>query len=104
MKVANVAALKSVVDSHGMTMDDEGVVRSAPKPQPPQEVRVVHPQNDELIASMKSLETALMRDTKDEELTAAIQSLESAFKQPRTTVFTVERNFEGITKITARTS
>lgn len=104
MKVQNVAALKNVVERHGMTMDEEGVVRSAPKPPAPQEVRVVHPPNDGLVAAMKSLETALMRDTKDEELTAAIQRLEVAFKQPRTTVFTVERNFEGITKITARTT
>lgn len=104
MKVANVAALKGVVERNGMTMDEDGVVRQAPKPPAPQEVRVVHPPNDGLIAAMTSLEDALLRDNKDAELTAAIRSLETVFKQPRTTVFTVERNFEGITKITARTS
>jgi hypothetical protein len=93
MQVKTMGNLKQLVNDHGMTVNDDGVAQI--QPSRPGSVLPVAPPNMELLQAVR-------------ELTAAVQAKEPPIvvqspvpDRPQRWVFTVERNFEGITRIVA---
>lgn len=103
MNVTDMDELRRLIQAGDMTMDEDGVVDAKPEPPPaPVAAPIAPPRNDELIAAVKSLETAVREDKHDDsQLLSAVQNLEKTMRAKRRTTFEVSRNFEGITRIVA---
>jgi hypothetical protein len=114
MKAQNLAELKSWLRQVDGNIGDESAPegrvygQTVTQPEPEQMREVVAQQttnrDDELLLAIRSLEQAVRGDeSKDIELLDAVRGLEGALRSHKEWVFTVERGYEGITKIIART-
>lgn len=92
MQVKSIGKLKQLVNDHGMAVDEHGVAQMKPA-EAPKQLPAPQP-NTELLQAVRELTSAVL--TKEPPVV-----VQSAVERPQRWVFTVERNFEGITRIIA---